>query len=322
MLMSKPEEIGSDESSSFTDDQVRLYLLCQLNEAARVKFEACLLADDDLAQRARLAELELSDDYAADRLSMVEREFFEKKFLVTEGRRADLSVSRALHEPAAANAAAIRDEAGSWLQNLLALFSFRGSPVFATAGSLAILILIAGAAWFTVRQVRKAESLTALHEAAPTLEPNENSVNQSTPIQPAPSPQASPDKKAATSPTPAEPQTPATLATFTLFPGSLRGSGDLARVVVPKGKRDIVRLVLVPEADGQGVYRAQLLSAEGESILMRARLRISKDKSEPRVVFEIPAQLLKVGDYQIRLSRQLDGKTEPIGSYYFRALQK
>ena len=321
--MPKSEEIGSEDSSSFTDEQVRLYLLCRLNEGERVKFEERLLVGDELAQRTRLAELELSDDYAADRLSLADRDFFEKKFLVSEGRRSDLRVSQALHKHAAVvSPEAIQTEKSSWLQRVSALFGFERSPVFATVGSLAMLILIGGAVWLVVRQKQTQEPVVASYENAPSPQPSVSPANQLSPTQPAPSPQPSPDKKPPTSPTPPHAQAPPTVATFTLFPGSLRGSGDLLRVVVPSGKQDVVRLMLVPEADGKGIYGAQLLSAEGKTILTRARLQITKDNSEPRLLLNIPAHQLKVGDYQIRLSRQLDGKIEVIGSYYFRALQK
>ena len=96
----------------------------------------------------------------------------------------------------------------------------------------------------------------------------------------------------------------------------------LAAWLFPNGKQDVVRLVLVPEADGQGIYRAELLTADGETVLTRDRLQIVNNNAGPRLVLNIPGHLLKVGDYQIKLGRQLDGKTEGIGSYYFRALQK
>ena len=320
--MSKPEEIGSDKSASFTDEQVRRFLLCCLTESERARFEERLVADDDLVERTRLAEFELSDDYAADRLGAAEREAFEKKFLVSEGRRDNLRVSQALHKHVAVVSPAAIREKKSWLQGVSALFSFERSPMFATAGSLAILILIAGAVWFVVRQTRPEQQTVVSHETLPSPPVNVNTSNQSAPNQPASSPQASPDRKPATLPSPAEPQTPPTIATFTLLPGSLRGSGNLRRVSVPGGKQDVVRLVLMAEADGKGIYRAELLTADGKTLLARDRLQVVNNNGGPRLVLNIPAHLLKVGDYQIKLGRQLDGKTEVIGSYYFRALQK
>lgn len=320
--MAKPEEIGSDKSSSLTDGQVRRFLLGRLTESERARFEERLLADDDLVERTRLAEFELSDEYAADRLDAVDREAFAKKFLVSEDRRDKLRVSRALHKHVAVVSPEAIREKKSWLQGVLALFNFERSPVFATAGSLAILILIAGAVWFVVRQTRPEQQTVASHETVPSSAPvNVNTSNQ-VPNQPAPSPQTFPDRKPATLPSPPEPQTPPTIATFTLLPGSLRGSGDLRRVVVPGGKQDVVRLVLVPEADGLGTYRAELLTDDGKTVLVRDRLQVVNNNAGPSLVLNIPAHLLKVGDYQIKLGRQLDGKTEVIGSYYFRSLQK
>lgn len=323
--MSKNRE--QNETPSFSDEQVRLYLLCRLNDDERVKFEERLLVDDELADRARLAEFELTDDYAAGRLNPTERGFFENKFLVTEGRRNKLRVSRALREHAETLAAPTEKKTPAWRETLSSLFSFNRSPVFATAGTLALLLLFAGAVLFIVRQAGEDEPLIATGQASPTPQAKvdpavQPSPAQSSPVQPAPSPTPNTGKKPSPLPTSEETQAPATVATFVLFPGALRGEGELLRVAVPEGKHDLVRLVLVPEVDGQGVYSARLLTADEETVLVRNRLKVVNENSGARVLLNVPAPLLRVGDYQVKLSRQLNGVTESVGSYRFRALQK
>ena len=60
-------------SRPFSDETIRRFLLGGLSASERPLFEQRLITDDDLDARVRLAELELADDYAFERLSAPER---------------------------------------------------------------------------------------------------------------------------------------------------------------------------------------------------------------------------------------------------------
>jgi hypothetical protein len=84
------------QHQDFSDATIRRFLLAQLSRAERSVFETALFTYSQLEHRARLVEIELIDDYAADRLRANERAAFQQKFLVTAARQKKLEVSAAL----------------------------------------------------------------------------------------------------------------------------------------------------------------------------------------------------------------------------------
>lgn len=323
--MAEDEGQTGNGSSSLSDDALRKYLLCRLEENERLKLDARLLVDDRLAERMLLAESELIDDYAAGRMESVEGDVFKKRFLVTESRREKLHFASALQDYAASQSATamprVTEQAKpSWREGFIALVGLNRSRAWAVAGSFAILILVVGLVWFVVRERRETSPAIASHQPVPTLSPQASPQTVISParVTPSPTPVRSPETK----PTPAEPAVPATIASFVLIPGAVRGGGTMARIAVPDGERDVVRLSLVLEAAGPGFYQAELATAEGQSVSMRSKLKASTHNGETRVVLDVPARLLRTGDYQIKVTRRkADGETEKVASYYFRALE-
>src|SRR6266480_3267422 len=89
--------IGAPTNSiEFTDDAIRRFLFGRLGFAEQTAFEERLFTDDSLEARVRLAEFDLADDYALERLSAADRKAFEKKFLLSAERKRQLTISRAL----------------------------------------------------------------------------------------------------------------------------------------------------------------------------------------------------------------------------------
>jgi hypothetical protein len=56
--------------------------------------------------------------------------------------------------------------------------------------------------------------------------------------------------------------------------------------------------------------------------MVAPELRASSSNLQAKVVLDVPARLLKVGDYKITLSRTPDGSVKDVGRYYFSALEK
>ena len=317
---------GGDAAS---DETLRRYLLCRLSDDERSQLDQRLLVDDELAEALLLAESELTDDYASGALNEDERESFKKSFLTTVSRREMLRLSTALHDYAGSQAAAVsvsrfaQPEEASWQRWLGGLFGFGHPRAWAFAGSFAVLIMLVGIAWFALKQDRAPELLITRNEPIPTSSPQASPGTDpspsisSSPISPAPHP--SPARQSI--PTPMEPAVPATVATFVLSPGALRDGGDMTRVALPDGERDVIRLRLVLESGSEGVYQAEVATAEGQKVTVRSRLKADISRGDPRLTIQLPARLLQSGDYQIKLSRQkADGQLEAAGRYYFRAL--
>ena len=315
---------GSNGSSTVSDETLRLYLLCRLDEDQRLGLDERLLVDDELAGRVLLAESELTDDYAAGRLDPVERELFARGFLVTGERQRNLRFSSALQDYAesrTSSAAAITQRTKSpWLEGLAGFFDFK-RPALALAGSFAVLILLVGLAWFIAQQRRGTQSQIARHDPVPTWSPQASPQTGASSLAVTPGPEPATSKKPSPLPTPAEPAAPAAIASFVLLPGAIRGSGELPRIALPDGEHDTVRLSLVLETDAGGIFRAELTTSEGQSVFVRSNLKPVPGKAETKVVLDTPARLLQSGDYQIKLTRRrADGQAENVGRYYFRAL--
>src|SRR4029434_5179401 len=87
---------------TFSEATIRRFLLAQLSSTEQSTFETALLFSLPLALRVRLAEIELADDYASNRLKANERSSFRHKFLITADREKKLAVSMALRKTLAA----------------------------------------------------------------------------------------------------------------------------------------------------------------------------------------------------------------------------
>src|SRR5687767_11101504 len=84
------------------EDEVRRYLLGTLAEESRRGVEERLMTEEAFLDELALAEGELVDDYVAGRLAEEERAAFERHFLSTDERRAQVRFARALTRYASA----------------------------------------------------------------------------------------------------------------------------------------------------------------------------------------------------------------------------
>jgi hypothetical protein len=298
--------------SPLSDDTLRLYLLGSLAENERLAIDELLLVDDELAERVELTASVLIDEYASKKLDSSERELFESNFLVTDERRHDLQLSSSLQDYVARDSRAVEVQLNepSWKEKLAGFFAFDSPRVWVTAASLAILVLVVGLIWFPFTQRQPNEQIA------------QGEVPNSSPTLPQTGSSTSPPSKPTESQTPPDSTPPATVATFVLLPGAMRSTGDMTRVVIPGGERDSVRLSLVLENPAEGNYLAELVTAEGQKVLVRPNLRPVRN-GQTKIVLTVPARLLHSRDYQIKLSRKSsDGQTESVGRYYFRALEE
>jgi anti-sigma factor RsiW len=300
-----------------TDETIRHFLLGWLEDDERVIFEEHLFRDEGFEQRVRLAELELADDYAFQRLSPQERERFETAFPVSVARRQQLSVSKALRDSsflsAAPEAASGAETRVSARETLLRMFGFN-RPALGYAIGFGALLLFAVIVWVVVRERRSNQSQITRHQPTPVATREFAHPTASLP----PLSTVSPQPTVKTRPTPDVSSSLPLVATFVLLPGTLRESGGTTRIAVPQAEPGIVRLQLKLDADEPGAYVAELLTAEGQTLSTVRNLKPNQSDSISRVALDVPTRLLKSGDYQVKLSRTVDGSTAGAGLYYFR----
>lgn len=317
-MTDKTRQFKQNNSRDFSDDDVRRFLLGRLDATERTTFEEHLFIDDRLEARVRLGEFELADDYVLARLSAADRQAFEERFLLTADRKRTLSVSAALRNRfASTSSAAIaeRDGAKASIAGRLRLLFGLNRRSWRIAFGAVIIVVLFASVWLVVKQPRIKESIKAriFNRRVPVPAPRaprmtEHSNNTS----------SAPVHQTTASPMPPhEPTASPAIVSIVLFPGATRDGDELPHIVVPKGEHDIVRLRLALKRNQTGTYRAEILTIDGQSVFSTQSLQPT-DTDASNADFDIPAALLKTGDYQVKLSRADGGSKGSVASYYFR----
>jgi hypothetical protein len=304
------DHLHENGSREFSDETIRRFLLGGLNESERPLFEQRFITDDGLDARVRLAEFDLADDYAFERLSATHRKLFEQRFLLASDRQHQLKVSKALRDRFSLPAAKSSED-HKVTQRLRELFGL-SRPAWRIAFGVLILLILFGTAWLMIKEPRLVRQIA--NRITPRRSPQRSvqrevnhPINASSPEHPTtPSPMPEHDQKAWSSPA----------ASIVLMPDVSYGNNRVPSVSLPKGEKDIVRLQLVLKLNQPGPYRAELLTNSGQSVFSVDSLPSADSRAQ--VDFDIPTHLLKAGDYQIRLSRSDKGSKENEASYYFR----
>jgi hypothetical protein len=309
-MATNSEKSKTEGSSGFSDDAIRRFLLGRLSESDQPAFERQLLSDDRLDARVHLAELDLADDYAYGRLDRDERESVEERFLVSSDRRRKVEVSLALHDRFAA--ASVVKTKSTFITRLRTLFYFT-RPSWRLAFGLAILLVLFGAVWLAIKEPRIAERIT--NKIIPRRSPSrraQQEVNH-------PANSSSPEHQTTPAPMPVHDQTSSSSVSLALVPAAA-DSASMPSLTLPKGEQAMVRLQLAVTPNQQGTYRVELLTVDGQTVFSAESIKAPEEGSV-QIEFEVPARLLKSGNYQIRLGRDNAGVNENVGRYYFRVLQ-
>jgi hypothetical protein len=299
------DHFETEEEPEFSDEMIRRFLLGELSAFEQPLFEQSLFTNDDLDARVRLAELDLTDDYAFGRLSAPDRRLFEQRFLVTAGRQQKLQVSQVLRDRFSTDTAA-KTEEGTFAQRLKHVLGFERRAWRLAFGVLILLILL-GTAWLVIKEPRIAEQITKKfipQRSSPPGAPRSASHPTNTSI---------PDHQNTPSPMPVHDQGTAPLiVNIALAQSASPQTSVMTALNLPKGDQDVVRLQLAVKSDQAGPYRAELVT-EGSSVFSADSL---KPADSAVVDFDIPARVLKAGDYQVKLSQ--GGSSDLVAGYYFR----
>lgn len=316
------EQFDKESAPAFPDEAIRRFLFGSLNAAEQSVFEERLFADNRFATQVRRAECELADDYAFERLSTAERELFEQKFLVSTGRHQELSVSRALRRHFASQVpqtVSLRDHAqtaapsrGMMIRERVQRLLGLKQPSWGIVLRVVILLMLVATIWSVMRSPGIREKFISKRRPAPAASP----VTE-------PQQLHHPKKE---SPTPGSEETPALPeqkgpaiavdeVSMALVPGSIYEPDRIPRVSLPDGEHATVRLQLAFSTNQPGTYRAELLTVAGQPVFSVESLTAVANAP---IEFEVPVRVLKTGDYQVKLSRVIDGVEEGVATYYFR----
>jgi hypothetical protein len=288
-------------SVEVSDAMIRRFLLGGLNSAEQPAFEQRLFSDEDLEARVRRAEYALADDYAYDRLNQIERDLFDRKFLVSADRRGKAEVSKVLRERFAP--ASVANSKAGLVERFRSLFTIK-LPAWRWAFGAVLLLILLGTALLVTKEPRLPQQIVRklIPRRSPRSEPKEAShpINNSSP-------------QHQETPAPMPPHDQSSSSTLTVALSADRA--EPAIVNVPRGAQDVVHFQLAMPADQSGPYRAELLTIEGQHVFTAEFL---KDPGAGAPVdFEVGAASLKPGNYQIKLTRDNGGVKEGVGNYRF-----
>lgn len=287
----------------FSDDAIRRFLLGALAASLQPFFERRLLIDDELEARVSRLECELADDYAFDRLNSGDRDLFEKHYLASPDRQRTLLVSTVLYDRFGGARTQQRVTIG---ERLKSQFSLR-APVLRVVFGLLILCVLIATVWLVTKESRLARRFIPVRTpAAPSPRTPREAAHPSNPTQ---TPVHRED------PSPAQAHEPVSVS-FVLTPNR-REAATIPVVNLRESKPDVARLQLVLPTNVLGKYRAELRTDSGQTVLVAESL--TTDRNAATVVFDVPAGVLKTGNYQIELTRFIDGlkEKENVARYYF-----
>jgi hypothetical protein len=293
-------ENRQNRSQDFSDDSIRRFLLGQLKTSEQTIFEEQLFRSSELEARVRLAEFELTDDYAFKRLTESETESFRERYLLTADRNHKLNVSQVIRDRFRSESAS--ETKPAVYQRLILLFDLR-RPAWRYGFAALLLILILATVFLVTKEPQIAIKLVPVRfrprpQATATPEILHHSATPSSPAHVEQSPPAAPHESPLIVP--------------------LTSMNPMEQVVaLPAGEGASVRFQLSIERLPKGIYRADLLAVSGETLFSAESLKPYGAKPSS-IDFDVPASTFKSGQYQIRLSRTDDPAKQESSQYYFR----
>ena len=314
------------------ESEFRRFLLGEMKDEERSKFEERFISDEELFEDLRVAEDELIETYVRDKLNLADKSKFESSFLTTEKRRERVIFTREMLKTFAAETALKKQESvGESASHWSILVSFFKQPQFAFGTAFAILIL-AFVGWFLLKNNTKPIEIahttptpTPFISATKTPQPIDTPKVIETPKiisnsnQPTKSGINANKPQPTIEPTPKQPELPKpSVSTLALFVGSVRSEGKSNELNLPKNSSG-ANLQLNLESLDYKIYRAEIVNQNGDIVYKSGKLSGKNSKLNAFV----PAKNLKRGDYIVKVyGENSQNKEQPVADFQFRVNQK
>jgi anti-sigma-K factor RskA len=302
-------------------DQKRLmvqYLFGELSADERAEFEDSYLKDGDIFQELVACENEMIDRYVLGEISGAEREKFERTFLNDPARRQMVETARSLlaYSAAEENVLSRPSLPVSEKGYRSGIFRVWGIQVAAAAVFLA---MIGGILWLASSNRRLENELATLRreQATAAQDRQEKQALQ----QQVASLQSELQQRDSAIQQMAQLHDHDTVS-FSLGPGLVRGSNEMARLVIP-ARASYVSLQVFIEHDSHPRYTLSLRTAEGglvwRSDELPGRLVNGGNKE---IVVTLPVRLLQNGDYVVRVSAGDEDPLHALAGYSFHVIRR
>jgi hypothetical protein len=313
-----------------------------LPEEAQVEIEDRAFQDQQYLQSMVAVENDLIDEYARGELSDSERRRFEQRFLASEERRRKVEFARALasvtSELPSLKKESLAPRARAPLSWTGALAAFlRGlNPAARFALAAAALLILIGGPWLFIEnqrlrselareqqsreqqqqalQQQMAEERARGEETAARLEREQQQSERSQELtrQLERALEKSTTRRA-----------PSAMVSLALWPGISRSGGARPILVLPQATgRARLQIGIEPE-DEYSRFSVELRAQGGQQVRAEDNLRARALQGGRAVVLNLPANILRSGQYELTLKGVTrEGAVEEIGYYYFDVLKK
>lgn len=279
-------------------DQIRTYLLGYLDPKEVESVETRLLTEEGFLLEFCVVKGELVDDYVDGLLSEDDTKRFEEHFLSTPERTLQLDVARALaaregsHVQEPETVVQVSDEPEPEIIPIPP--TVRWQQYWPVAAGIAVILLAGFVVWKTIQDRSRQQSLAEQQRLQ--FENELARLNHSN----------------------SDPH-PDSIASLTLKPVAVRGTGDERRVNVTED-RSIILLQLELSGDVYETYRASLQTDEGVDL---ATIENVKPDVAGRILkLKLPSKQLTERWYQIKLGgRGSSGSYETAGLYSFQVVK-
>ncbi len=326
---------------SINDELIVGYLLGDLPEGKQSEIEDRAFQDEQYLQEILAAESDLIDEYVRGELSGPARRQFESRFLASAERRRKVEFARALTSVApefAVTEKSIRPAPVSWPGTLAAFL--RGlNPAAKFSLAAAALIIVIGGSWLAAESLRMRSELSELRAEQQSREREQQAFHQQIADEQARREELSAQlqrereqrersqqligelqrelEESAT-----QPSQPAVVS-LALWPGISRSGGARPKLALPQAARRVqIQIGVEPEDEYQS-FRAELRAPGGQPIWTQDSLSARRVRAGRAVILNLPANVLKAGEYELVLKGVTGkGTTEDIGYHYFDVLKK
>jgi hypothetical protein len=283
------------------------YLLGSLSEEEQAQVEHRAFADVRYLGALEAAEADLIDAYVRDELSQPERTAFERRFMVSTGRRGKVEFARALARVSSEHRALERPTA--W-QVLWGLVSGWSPPVRFAAG-LATLIFAAGALWLVARDHEMRSRMADLEAHRRALEMTEQSLRRELAIES--QKQQSPPAIGAPLPV---------VASLLFLSGPTRTGTQMEQLLLNSSAQIAHVQIQLEPRDDYPKFRVEIRTRSGEEVLTEGNLPRRRTEAGYSVSFDVPASAFAAGQYELAVKGILDDQSVQDVGYYNFSVQR
>jgi len=318
------------------EQQIIAYLLGKLTDEEQTQLEEKLFVDDEFYEQLQALKAELADDYASGELSTHDRETFARRYLTTTQGREQLAFSRVMarslpeihvEEVMSVAPIEIKSEEHSWRQLLLATLR---TPALQYLLAAAMLILVLGGFWLFSEMRRLRSQLEQARAEQIELRRQQQERERQTAEQRARNEELSArlrdeqaDRERLQKKLEQSRPLNAPIPAFILSPGSIRGSDEPEKLILPRFARRIKLQLDLGGDDRHKKYRAEVRTTRGNLVWSQDTGAGQSTPLGKAVSLTLPANLLPNGEYELTLKGVAGpSKLEDIGFYYFNVIPR